>query len=70
VLDHDDLRIDVYRSTDAGGATERAVRVTHTPSGLIGVSQGGVSPAEDIATAIAQIEAQLSPPTDPLLNSG
>lgn len=56
----------MYHSRDATGASERAVRVTHIPTGLVGVSQGEASQAEDVAAAIAEIEAKLAAPSDPV----
>jgi protein subunit release factor A len=66
MVDHADLQIDVYRSRDASGAGSRAVRVTHLPTGLVGISQGQASEAEDVTAAIAEIEAKLAAPNDPV----
>jgi protein subunit release factor A len=66
VVDRDDLQIDVYRSRDASGASEKAVRITHLLTGLVGISHGQASEAEDVTAAIAQIEAKLAAPNDPV----
>jgi protein subunit release factor A len=59
VIDTRDLKIDVWRTSDARGGTDRVVRVTHIPSGIAAVSQGKASEADDRAAAIAEIEEKL-----------
>jgi len=61
MLDDADLKIDVFRSWDhASGTGGRAVRVTHIPSGIVAVGQGGDSELVDKASAVAEIERQLA----------
>ena len=61
MLDERDLKIEVFRSRDhVSGATDRAVRVTHIPSGIVAAVQGGHSEADEVASAIAEIERQLA----------
>ena len=65
MLDDADLKIEVFGSWDhASGARDRAVRVTHIPSGIVAVGQGGDSDIADKGLAVAEIERQLTQRAD------
>lgn len=62
-LNPDDLRIDVYRSSGAGGQhinkTSSAVRITHLPTGIVTSSQAQRSQFQNRDTAMAMLKAKL-----------